>query len=180
MDPDLLVLVLIAVTFASALNLWLTFRLSARIREMAAPPFTVPLGQPVPPFEGTAPAQSRTIRSSDLAGQPVVLVFLSPGCEACAGRIGELVEILPGADQLGVSLWIVPADDVHDLGRLVDGTPLAERVLILDSANRLRLNPLRAAPFFLFIDEALIALASNSVGDDDWRAFVEQMREAGA
>ncbi|HEX8468261.1 MAG TPA: redoxin domain-containing protein [Allosphingosinicella sp.] len=180
MDSDLLVLVLIAVTFASALNLWLTFRLSARIREMAAPAFTVPLGEPVPSFEGTAPAQSRTIRSSDLVGQPAVLVFLSPGCKACADRIAELVAILPGTEQLGVMLWIVPADDVHDIGRLVAGTPLAEHVLILDAANRLRLNPLRNAPFFLFIDEALIARASNTVGDEDWRAFVQQMREAGA
>jgi hypothetical protein len=178
MDSDLLVLVLLAVTFAAALNLWLTFRLSARIREMNAPAFTVPLGEPVPPFEGTAPAQSRTIRSSDLAGGPVVLVFLSPGCKVCAGHVGELSEILPGAEQLGVTLWIVPNDDVHDIGRLVGGTLLEDRVLILDSANRLRLNPLRTAPFFLFIDEASIARASNNVGDEDWRTFVQQMREA--
>jgi hypothetical protein len=180
MDSDLLVLVLLAVTFAAALNLWLTFRLSARIREMNAPAFTVPLGEPVPSFEGTARAQSRTIRSSDLAGRPAVLVFLSPGCQTCAGHVPELVEILPGADRLGVDLWIVPADDVHGIDVLVGGTPLAERVLILDSADRLRLNPLRSAPFFLFIDEKLVALASNNVGDEDWRTFVEQMREAGA
>jgi hypothetical protein len=77
-----------------------------------------------------------------------------------------------------VALWIVPADDVHDIGRLVGGTPLAEHVLVMDAANRLRLNPLKAAPFFLFIDESLIARASNTVGDEDWRTFVEQMREA--
>lgn len=178
MEANLLVLVLVVVTFAAALNLWLTFRLAARIRALTAPAFTVPLGEPVPWFEGTAPAPSRTLRSSDLAGQSAVLVFLSPGCKACAGHIPELIEILPGAERLGVVLWIVPADDVHDIGRLVAGTRLAEHVLILDAANRLRLNPLGAAPFYLFIDEALIARASNTVGDEDWSAFVEQMREA--
>jgi hypothetical protein len=178
MDADLLALVLLAVTFAAGLNLWLTFRLAARVRELTAPAFTVPLGEPVPSFEGTAPAQARIVRSSDLAGRPIVLVFLSPGCKACAGRIPELVEVLAGAERLGVTLWIVPADDVHDIGRLVADTPLAEHVLILDAANRLRLNPLRAAPFFLFIDETLIARASNEVGDEDWRTLVQQMRES--
>ena len=180
MDADLLVLVLVVVTLAAALNLWLTFRLAARIRELTAPAFTVPLGEPVPAFEGTAPAQSRVIRSSDLAGRSTVLVFLSPGCKACAGRISELIELLPGAEQLGVILWIVPADDIHDIGRLIADTPLAEHLLILDAANRLRLNPLTAAPFYLFIDESLVARASNNVGDEDWRTFVQQMREAAA
>lgn len=180
MDPELLVLVLVAVTFASALNLWLTFRLAVRIREMNAPAFTVPLGEPVPFFEGTAPGQSGTIRSFDLAGRSTVLAFLSAGCKACASHIPELVEILPGAEQLGVALWIVPADDAHDIGRLVGNTPLVDHVLILDSANRIRLNPLKAVPFFLFLDEFLVVRASNSVGDEDWIAFVEQMREAGA
>jgi hypothetical protein len=180
MDPELLVLVLVAVTFAAALNLWLTFRLAARIREMNAPAFTVPLGEPVPWFEGTARARSLVIRSSGLAGQPAVLVFLSAGCSTCAGRIAELAAILPGAERLGVSLWIVPADDVHDIDRLVGGTALAERVLILDAAHRLRLNPTRSAPFYLFIDADSIARASNNVGDEDWRTFVQQMREAAA
>lgn len=178
MESGLLVLVLLAVTFAAALNLWLTFRLSARMREMNAPAFTVPLGEPVPWFEGTAPVHSRVIRSSDLAGQPIVLVFLSPGCQVCAGHVSELIEILPGAERLGVNLWIVAADDVHDIGRLVANTPLADRVLILNAANRLRLNPRGAVPFFLFIDETLIARASNNVGDEDWRTFVQQMLEA--
>ncbi|HEX8307971.1 MAG TPA: redoxin domain-containing protein [Allosphingosinicella sp.] len=177
MDSDLIVLVLVVVTFAAAFNLWLTFRLSARIREMTAPAFTVTLGDPVPSFEGTASAGSRAIRSSDLAGQPAVLVFLSAGCSTCAGHIPELAAILDGAGRLGVSLWIVPADDVHDIARLVGGTPLAERVLVLEPAHRLRLNPMRSAPFYLFIDENSVARASNNLGDEDWTTFVEQMLE---
>ena len=177
-DSTLLQLVLGVVTFATALNLWLTFRLAARIREATAPELTVPIGAPVPPFEGVA--QSRPIRSSDLAGQPQVLVFLSSGCKVCAGHVGELVALLPGAARAGVSLWIVPADDVHDIAVLVGGTPLAGHVLMLDAASRLRLNPLRTAPFYLFIDDALVVRASNHLGDEDWRAFVEQMGDAAA
>ena len=176
MDADLLLLVLTAVTFATALNLWLTFRLAGRLSELAAPEFTVPLGAPVPPFEGTA--LSEPVHSSDLAGRPQVLVFLSPGCKVCAGRVGELVALLPGAERAGVNLWIVPADDVHDIEVLVGGTPLADRVLLLDEANRLRLNPLTTAPFYLFIDEALIVRASNHLGDENWCSFVGQIRDA--
>ena len=178
MDSSLLLLVLVVVTFATALNLWLTFRLAARLREATAPALTVPIGQPVPPFEGVARARSSPVRSGDLAGRPQVLLFLSPGCKTCAGRIPELVGLLPGAAQAGVGIWIVPADDVHDIAVLVGDTPLADHVLILDAETRKRLNPLTTAPFYLFIDDASVARASNHVGDEDWRTFVQQMREA--
>ena len=178
MDGNLLLLALGVALFATALNLWLTLRLAVRMREELAPPLTVPIGGPVPAFDATAPAQQRQLRSSDLAGQAFVLVFLSPGCKTCAGRIAELSALLPGAARAGVALWIVPADDTHDIGALVGGTPLADRVLVLDADSRLRLNPLKMVPFYLFVDEALIVRASNYVGDEDWRTFVGDMREA--
>ncbi|MEA3011148.1 MAG: hypothetical protein QOJ91_2840 [Sphingomonadales bacterium] len=178
MEGNLILPALVAVAFATAFNLWLTFRLAARLRESMAPPFTVPLGESVPPFEGIARAQSQATGSADLAGRSTVLVFLTPGCKTCAGHVPELVEALNGAERLGVNLWIVPNDDRHDVDILVAGTPLAERVLILGSADRRRLNPRMAAPFYLFIDEASTALASSMLGDEDWRTFVEQMREA--
>jgi hypothetical protein len=178
MESPLLVLVLGIVAFAAALNLWLTFRLAGRLRELSAPPLTAPIGAPLPPFEGVA--GGRPFRSSDLAGRPSALVFLSPGCKTCAGKVGELVALLPGAERSGVALWIVPADDFHDISALVGGTPLAGRVLRLDEPARKRLNPLATAPFYLFVDEALVLRASNHLGDEDWTTFVGQMREAAA
>jgi hypothetical protein len=132
----------------------------------------------VPPFEGVAGTDQRPVRSPDLAGRPLVLVFLSPGCATCAGHIAELVTLLPGAEAAGVTLWIVPNDTAHDIGRLVGGTPLADHVLVLDGDSRLRLNPLRLVPFYVFVDDAQIVRASNPLGDPDWRAFVSQMEEA--
>ena len=174
MDSNLVSLVLVAVAFATALNLWMTFRLAARFRELDAPAMTVPIGAPLPPFEGMA--RGRAFRSSELAGKPSVLVFLSAGCKACASHIGELVALLPGAAQSGVALWIVPADDVHDIARLVGETPLAGHVLVLGAAARLRLNPLTTVPFYLFVDEALVVLASNHLGDENWRTFVGDLQ----
>lgn len=178
MNPGLLFLVLAVVTFATALNLLLTFRLAARLREATAPAMTVPIGQPVPPFAGVARADGRPLSSLELAGRAVVLVFLSPGCKTCAGHVGELVGLLPGAEAAGVALWIVPNDSAHDIGRLVGGTPLARHVLVLDADSRLRLNPLRIVPFYLFVDDRQIVQASNPLGDADWRAFISQMKEA--
>jgi hypothetical protein len=178
MESRLALLVLAITAFGATLNLWLTFRLAARLRELTGPRLTAPIGIPVPPFEGIA--SGRPLLSSDLAGRPSVLVFLSPGCKTCAGKIGELAGLLPGAERSGVALWIVPADDFHDVSVLVGGTPLAGHVLLLDEAARKRLNPLTTAPFYLFLDEDLILRASNNLGDGDWLTFVEQMREAAA
>jgi hypothetical protein len=174
--PILLVLAIVA--FAAVLNLWLTFRLAARLRELTAPPLTAPIGAPLPPFEGMA--NGRPFRSADLAGRPSALIFLSPGCKTCAGKVGELVVLLPGAERSGVALWIVPADDFHDISALVGGTPLAGRVLRLDEPARKRLNPFTTAPFYLFIDEELVLRASNHLGDEDWTTFAAQMRETAA
>jgi hypothetical protein len=180
MDDNLAFLVLAVVTFAAALNLFLTFRLAALVREAAAPPMTLPIGEAVAPFEGRARADGRIVAAADFAGRPLVLVFLSPGCPTCAGRIEEIVGILPGARRAGVALWIVPNDDRHDIAELVADTALAERVLLLDAAAREMLNPRRGAPFYVFIDEKMVARASNYVGDENWQSFVEQMRDVSA
>lgn len=178
MDDNLVLIVLVVVTFATALNLVLTFRLSALVREAAAPPLSIPIGETVPPFEGRLPPDGHRIRSSELVGRALVLVFLSPGCPTCRGRISELLQILPGASSAGVAMWIVPADDVHDISSLVGETPLVDHVLTLDAATRRLLNPRSAAPLYLFIDDRMIARASSYLGDEDWRTFVRQMREA--
>jgi peroxiredoxin len=178
MDPSLLVLTLGVLLFATALNLWLTLRLATRVREQLAPAITVPIGSPVPAFDAVARAEGRPLRSSDMAGRPFVLVFLSAGCKTCAGRVGELAALLPGAERAGVEIWIVPADDAYDIGILVGDTRLADHVLVLDADARLRLNPLKMVPFYLFVDETLVVRASNHIGDENWRAFVGDLKIA--
>lgn len=141
------------------------------------PPLGLPLRQPIPEFEGQARADGRRITSAELAGQASVLLFLSAGCPSCRETVPELLRLLPAIRGAGVNLWIVPADSRHDIGPLLEGSTLLEHVLVLEPAMRERLNPRRAAPFYLFIDHERTALASGQVGDDDWRSFVEQMEE---
>lgn len=181
MDEDLLLLVVVVLTLAASLNLFLTLRLAAIVRPEAwAPPLTIPIGQAVPPFEGRRRADGVRLGSGDLAGQAAVLAFVSPGCASCREKVAELLDILPAIRRAGVALWLVPADSAHDIGQLVDGTPLIDHVLVLDAAARRRLNPRRSAPFYLFLDDKAVTRASNFIGDEDWLSFVEQMRAAAA
>ncbi len=180
-DGNLILIVLAVLTLATALNLFLTLRLAAKFRAAFDPgPRTLPAGQPVPAFAGQRRLDGKRITSTDLAGQAAILAFVSPGCSACREKVAELADILPDVLSAGIALWIVPADAVHDVARLVGDTPLVEHVLVLDKATRRRLNPDNAVPFYIFIEDPLIVRASGTIGDDDWLSFVGQMRELAA
>lgn len=177
-DAKLLLIVLSVVTLATALNLFLTLRLAAKVRAAFDPgPRALPVGQPVPPFEGRRRTDGQGIASTDLGGEAVVLAFLSPGCPACREKAVELLDILPGMRSAGVVPWIVPADSAHDIARLVGDTPLLDHVLVLDDATRRRLNPDNAVPFYIFIEERTMVRASGTIGDENWLSFVAQIRD---
>ncbi len=141
------------------------------------PPFTLPLGQELPAFEGRARVDGRIMNSAEFEGQATVLLFLSSGCPKCRGTVPELLRILPAICGANVGLWIVPADSRHDIAPLLEGSALLEHVLLLEPAVREQLNPQRAAPYYIFIDHQRVVLASGLIGDDNWKSFVDQMKE---
>lgn len=145
--------------------------------EPAEPPLTLPIGQLVPAFEGQARADGRRVTSTELAGQAAVLLFLSSGCPKCRGTVPELLRMLPAIHSAGVGLWLVPADSKHDISPMLEGSALLNHVLVMEPAVRGRLNPRRAVPFYLFIDDQQVVVASGPVGDADWESFVAQMKE---
>lgn len=180
MDGSLTLIVLVLLTFATALNLVLTLRLAAKVRttaELSAAPSGLPIGRVAPAFEGTRRADGVRVASEDLAGQAVVLVFLSAGCPKCREKAVELLEILPAVRSAGVALWIIGADAAHDIVQVLGTSPLLDHVLVLDAAMRQRLNPRGGAPLYIFIDDQSVVQASGFVGDEDWLSFVGQMRE---
>lgn len=177
MSASLITLVLAVLAFATALNLFLVLRIAGVVFPPDEPEPVAPLvGQPAPRFEASRQSDGQRIASDDLVGHPLVLVFLSAGCSTCRTKTAELLEILPATQQAGVELWIVAADDVHDMAGLTGDSPLADRALAMDPMARKALNPLSAAPLYIFIDEAMIVRAGNYLGDEDWRAFVGEMR----
>jgi hypothetical protein len=164
-DGNLAALVLLAVTAATALNLFLTLRLAAAVRPAARTPspLAAPVGTRVPPAAGL-----------DLEGQPAVIVFLSEGCPACRGKAAELAELLPGMARAGVTLRIVALGDISGV---IAGTALSDRIAELGEAGLASLNPHLAAPAYIFVDSDGTVLASHYLGDEDWRTFAGQMRE---
>lgn len=175
MDDRLISLILTAVTFATAFNLFLLLRILRVVHPVEEP--LVPLvGKAVPRFTGRRSADGGPIAWADLAGRPAVLVFLSSGCPDCRSRIPDLAAILPGAAKAGIAFWIVAADDAHDIAPLVGDTPLAEHTMTMDPTAREALNPFGATPLYIFIDEATIVQAGNHLGDEDWNVFLEEMR----
>jgi hypothetical protein len=180
MDDTLIFIVLLILTLATGLNLFLTFRVASADRpavEPAMTPATVEIGEVVPSFKGQRQTDGQLVVSTELSGQSTVLLFLSSGCPACRQTIPQLLEILPAARQVEMALWIVPADPVHDISLLLGDSPLLEHLLRMDKTTIRALNPQSAVPFYLFIDDGMVARASNYVGDEDWQSFIEQMRE---
>ena len=177
MSASFIAAVLAILAFVTALNLFLTLRIARVVFPSGDADPVVPLvGKPAPQFEASRQTDGQRIASDDLAGHSNVLVFLSSGCPTCRTKTAELIEILPATQRAGVGLWVVGADDVHDMAALTAGSPLAERTLSMEPAGRKALNPQGAAPLYIFIDESMIVRAGNYLGDEDWRTFVSEMR----
>jgi hypothetical protein len=175
-DSNLASIVLLVVAVATALNLFLTFRLARRLRgDRGAEPLTVAIGALLPAVAGRRPGNGAAVRTSDFAGEAAVLIFLSSYCPACRTAVAEICGILPGTRVEGVALWIVGIGDVEEL---VGGTELDDHRVELDSAALAALNPNRAAPAYIFVDSGGTARASDFIGDPDWRLFEAQMRSA--
>lgn len=178
MNTSLIYIVLTALTFATALNLFLVLRIARVVLPSEEPEPLVPLvGKAAPRFEASRQMHGQRIASDDLVGGPIVLIFLSPGCPSCRAKIAELIEILPATEKAGVALWIVGADEMHDITALTRDSPLATRTLAMEATAREAFNPKGAAPLYVFIDDAMIVQAGNYLGDENWHNFVRQMRE---
>lgn len=176
MDDNLVALVLAALTAATALNLFLTFQLARRLpSDRGAEPLTVPIGAPLPAVAGRRLGNGATVRTSELAGEAAVLVFLSSNCPACRRAVAEIRSIVQGMRAAGVGFWLVGIGDIEGL---VGGMALDDHRVELDSAALAGLNPRLAVPAYIFVDPDGTARASDYIGDPDWRLFSAQMRSA--
>jgi len=183
MDNTLIVIILVVLSFSLAMNLLLTMRLHAILRAELAlrrPAASVQIGAPIQEFHGKALVGGRWVTSKEMRGQAAVLVFLSAGCPQCKRALPELLRVSPGARRIGLPLWIVGNESPRLLRKDLKDSELLRNVLILNPETRRRLNPQRAAPLYVFIDDDGIAKASELVGDENWSLFANQLLEASA
>ena len=151
MDNALVGILLLFLLAAVTLNLILTLRIAAIVREAPEPqdlPFTLELDAAIPPFVGTALADGRAISADAIDGRSTVLVFLSSGCGDCRKRVPEIAQLLPAMRRADVVLWVVVMDTEAKARGFLGATPLIEHAVMLDAASRKRLNPRNASPFY--------------------------------
>lgn len=174
-DNSLLAIILVLLTWSAVLNLLLTLRIAALVRPELDPddkPLTLPIGEAVPVFEGQKQLDRRPVHCEDFASGATLMVFLSPDCSLCRETVPQILKILPGMKEAGITLWIVTGSSVTDSTRLLGD--LTRYLLRVDAATIRRLNPRNASPFYIMIDDRIVQ-ASNFVGDENWRNFIKQM-----
>jgi hypothetical protein len=179
MEINLTSLVLVALIFVVAFNLFLTLRMASIVGKDAdrRVPLSLPVGETLPTFEARTLIGSRHLSIDDMAGQATVLAFLSPMCKDCQARAGELAQMQDAMRRADVALWIIGMGTRWRLANYFRKTPLLNQVLTTSAATRRRLNPKLITPFYIFVDHQLIVQASSFMGDENWLSFVEQMHE---
>lgn len=179
MASSFFLVVLLLLTVSVALNFLLTLRLAAIVgaREYERLPMAIPAGTPLPAFSARRASDGRTVASDTLRGSPAVFVFLTPGCGDCRARVAELTAMHAAIVGAGVTLWVFGTGSRRQVAEFLRDTPLLDHAMRIDEKTRRKLNPRQAAPFYLFVDDGGIALASHFIGDPDWLSFCEQMRE---
>lgn len=187
MDMTLLALLLLLLLAVVILNLLLTVRLARQLQQLQqqrndgeALPFTTKLEDAVPAFSGRRLLDGAEISSEAMRGTASVLVFLSASCGDCRKLLPQLATLLPAMQDAGVALVVIGLESENKVRRFLSETPLFPYVLLLDADARRLLNPRNSAPFYLFVDDQLIVKASHFVGDENWRAFVDQVSDAAA
>lgn len=180
MHNPFLYIILTIVVFTVALNLWLTIRLAKRVatRENDNWKTSDIVRTAISSFDGCRAVNGKRVVVDQLLGNATVLVFLSPACSTCANKVKELEEILPAVESLDIRFWIMSGDNQTDLTDMLAGSPLLQNIMIPDLRTKQALNPNRIVPLYLFIDEKLVVQACDMIGDEDWKIFVMQMKEA--
>jgi Redoxin len=181
MDPQFVAVVLFVLTISVALNFLLTLRLAAIVseREYERLPLAMPAGTPLPAFSAIRTRDRLKMTSDTLRGSAAIIVFMSPGCGECRARLVELAAMHAAIARAGVTLWMIATGNRRQVAEFLQGTPLLDHAMEIDKATGRKLNPRTAAPFYLFVDDGGIVLASNFIGDADWLSFCEQMKEYG-
>ncbi len=180
MDNSLLLILLIFLTFAVGLNLLLTFRLTTIVLELpigSGQSSGLPLGEMVPDFEAFNLLDHNSISATVKIEQPLVLVFLAPGCKDCRGKLPELKQLQPALKKSDVLMWVIGLGSKRQNKNFLKASGLLDSAFMMDAETRKLLNPLDASPSYLFIDGNKILQASGIIGDENWLSFLEQMHE---
>ena len=174
MDDTTLQLVLAALAFALAGNIWLTLAvLRASRRERIAPTALEP-GQPLPAVQAR-PLTGGARFQPGAGGQAAVLLFLASRCPKCADKLAGIEQLLPLARNAGLSLWLLSEEPARRLRAFLPGDGLRAAAARLTLRDYRHVNPLMSSPSYVFVNSQGRVEAAGLIGDDDWLALVGQL-----
>lgn len=184
MTDALVYLALLILIPATALNLFLLLRIIG-ILQLAdlglATAQESPVGKALSTLAGERLGDRESIVHDKSAALACAVVFLAAGCPKCKSRIAELERIDAAIEAQGhaVALWVVGVGTRRQLTHMLKGTRFFQRTLTMPQAERRRLNPADASPYYVFLDPQLTVQACNYLGDENWIMFVNQICGAG-
>ncbi|MGK5055536.1 hypothetical protein ACQ4WY_01195 [Janthinobacterium sp. LB2P49] len=176
MDSTTLQLVLAALAFALAGNIWLSLAvLRASRRERIAPTALVQ-GQPLPAVQARPLAGGARFQPG-AGGQATVLLFLASRCPKCEEKLAGIERLLPLARKAGLALWLLSEEPVRRLRAFLPGTSLRAVTAQLALRDYRRVNPLMSSPSYVFVSHLGTVEAAGLIGDEDWLALVGQLAD---
>ncbi|ATD61478.1 MAG: TlpA family protein disulfide reductase [Janthinobacterium svalbardensis] len=174
MDSTTLQLVLAALAFAVAGNIWLSLAvLRASRRERIAPTALVP-GEPLPAVQAR-PLTGGVRFQPGASGQATVLLFLASRCPKCVAKLAGVEQLLPLAREAGLTLWLISEEPARRLRAFLPGNSLRAATAQLALRDYRRLNPLMSSPSYVFVNHQGNVEAAGLIGDEDWLALVGQL-----
>ncbi len=176
MDSTTLQLVLAALAFALAGNIWLSLAvLRASRRERIAPTALVP-GQPLPAVQASPLAGGARFQPG-AGGQATVLLFLASRCPKCEEKLAGIEQLLPLAREAGLALWLLSEEPARRLRAFLPGNSLRAVTARLALRDYRRVNPLMSSPSYVFVSHLGTVEAAGLIGDEDWLALVGQLAD---
>lgn len=178
MDAPFIYLVLAFLALATAMNSFFLIR-AAKMIEAVAPamgaPSPLPEDTPLPAFSGRMAETNAPVDNASLLGKPCVIIFTAPGCAACEGKKPEILKAQQDAEALGVRFLAAELAPQSGLREKQRENRFSRFAVKLDKKSFYRLNPAKAMPLYIFLDENGTAKASGMIGDENWVLFTEQV-----
>jgi peroxiredoxin len=179
------------------LNLALTLRLARWIRSyqeaerlgvVRADVPELPVGEPAPPFRARD-LSGRVVRSEELAGREVALVFVSPHCGTCRRELPGLMKLASVAkERTGAEIILVSAAGVGEteswVASLRENDKLELTTPLLQASEKTSdfltlYNPRLLTPYFCHIDRSGNVTARGGLGSPAWAAVVQKWDATG-
>ncbi|MBE3024805.1 hypothetical protein GQ37_005460 [Janthinobacterium sp. BJB1] len=174
MDDTTLQLVLAALAFAIAGNIWLSLAVLRAGRRERLAPAALEAGQPLPAVQARALAGGARFQPG-APGQATVLLFLASRCPKCAETLAGVERLLPLARDAGLALWLLSEEAPRRLRAFLPGDALRAVTARLALRDYRRVNPLMSSPSYVFVNDQGLVEAAGLIGDEDWLALVGQL-----